>query len=166
MKKTRIEDIKETGFRVPDNYFKDFEDTLLSELKLKETVGKSGFKVPADYFESLDESIYSSISEKKQVKVINLFSWKKAIYTTSIAASLILMFTVLYNKKDSLTLDSIETASIENYILNEDIESTDMSSLLTNEDLADFDNVEINFNSESLENYVFDNVEIDDIISN
>ena len=126
MKKIRIEDIKETGFRVPENYFNDFEDTLLSELKLKETVGKSGFKVPTDYFESLDESVFNAVTEKKQTKVINLFSWKKAVYTTAIAASLILMFTVFYNKKDSLTLDTIETASIENYILNEDIDIKDI----------------------------------------
>lgn len=99
MKKTRIEDIKETGFRVPDNYFKDFEDTLLAELKLKETVGKSGFKVPTGYFESLDESIFNAVTEKKQVKVMTLFSWKKVVYTTAIAASLILMFNVFFNKK-------------------------------------------------------------------
>lgn len=166
MKKIQIKDIKDTGFRVPDNYLKDFEYTLLSKLKLKETVGKSGFKVPADYFESLDESIYSAITEKKQTKAINLFSWKKVVYTTAIAASLILMFTVFYNKKESLTLDNIETASIENYVLNEDIETTDMASLLTNVDLSDFNAMDINFNPESLENYVLENLEIDDIISN
>ena len=166
MKKTRIEDIKETGFRTPENYFEDFESSLLGELKLKEKVNSTGFNVPEGYFESIEESILSTVKEKNQAKVIKLISWKKIALATTIAASLILMFNVIYNKKESITLDSIETASIENYILNEDIETTEMASLFSNIDLSDFSTIDVNFNSESLEDYVYDNLEIEDVISN
>ena len=76
------------------------------------------------------------------------------------------MFNVIYTQKNTLTIDSIETTSLENYVLNEDIETTDMASLLTNSDLTDFNSMNVNINSESLEDYVLENLEIDDLISN
>ena len=166
MKKRRIEHIEKTGFKVPVTYFKDFEDTLLSELNLKDKVSATGFQVPEDYFESLDESIYSRASKNKQGKVIDLVSFKRTAYTVAVAASLVLMFSVFFNKKEPLTLDSIETASIENYILNEDLETTDIASLFSNVDASNLNDMDVNLNSDSLEDYLLENLDVDDLISN
>ncbi|WP_338359442.1 hypothetical protein [Yeosuana marina] len=166
MKTNSLNNMNKTGFKVPKDYFENFEDMLLSELKLKETSKNTGFKVPEDYFKSLDSHITEAVKKDNKPKVIKLFTWKKASYATAIAASLILMFNVFYTQKNTLTLDNIETVSIENYLLNEDFQTTDMASLLTNEDLDDFDSIELNFQEESLEDYVFENSEIEDIISN
>ncbi|GGK19891.1 hypothetical protein GCM10007962_12540 [Yeosuana aromativorans] len=166
MKKRRIEHIEKTGFKVPETYFKDFEDTLLSELNLKDKVSATGFQVPEDYFESLDESIYSRASKNKQGKVIDLVSFKRTAYTVAVAASLVLMFSVFFNKKEPLTLDSIETASIENYILNEDLETTDIASLFSNVDASNLNDMDVNLNSDSLEDYLLENLDVDDLISN
>jgi hypothetical protein len=166
MKKRLIENIKKTGFKIPETYFKDFEDTLLSELNLKEQVADTGFTVPEDYFESLDESIYSRASKNKQGKVIDLFSLKRTAYAVAVAASLVLMFSVFFNKKESVTLDNIETASIENYILNEDLETADIASLLTNVDASNLNDMDVNLNSDSLEDYLLENLDVDDLISN
>lgn len=165
MKKLHIKHIKKTGFKVPENYFEDFEDILLSELKLKETISKSGFAVPQNYFESLEQRINDTIKKDKEVKVIKLFTWRKALFTASIAASLILMFNVLYNKKEIVSMNTIETVSIENYILTEDLESNEIASLFSNDDLSDLNLNNMSFNSETLENYVIDNLEIEDIIT-
>lgn len=166
MKKRRIEHIEKTVFKVPETYFKDFEDTLLSELNLKEQVSASGFQVPEGYFKSLEESVYSRISKNKQSKVINLFSFKRTAYAIAVAASLVLMFSVFLNKKESLTLDNIETASIENYILNEDLETADIASLFSNVDASNLNDMDVNLNSDSLEDYLLENLEVDDLISN
>ncbi len=166
MKKNRLENIKDNGFKVPDNYFNNFEQNLLNEIKLKNKINTSGFKVPEGYFESLTQTIHNAVTEKKQGKVISLFSWKKIAYATGIAASLILMFNIIYNKKEVVTLDSVETASIENYILNTDIESSDIASLLSNEDISEMTFTKSNLSSETLEDYVLDNIDVDYIISN
>jgi cell division protein FtsL len=166
MKKNSLNNISKTGFKVPKNYFKEFENTLLSELKLKEMSTNSGFKVPENYFETLDAKILKAIETEKEVKVINLFSWKKIAYVTSVAASLVIMFNVLFNNNKSLTIDSIETASIENYILTEELESNEMASLFTSTDLSDINFISNNFNPETLENFVLDNLEIEEIITN
>lgn len=166
MKKRHIEHIEKTGFKVPETYFKDFEDTLLCELNLREHVSATGFQVPEDYFESLEKSIYNRVTKNKQSKVINLLSVKRTVYAVAIAASLVLMFSVFFNNKESLTLDNIETASIENYILNEDLETADIASLLTNIDASGFNAVDVNLNSDSLEDYLLENLEVDDFISN
>ncbi|MCF8274351.1 MAG: hypothetical protein K9I95_11020 [Flavobacteriaceae bacterium] len=165
MKKNSLNNISKTGFKVPKNYFEAFEDTLLSELKLKETSANSGFKVPENYFETLDNKFLKAIEAEKEVKVISLFSWKKIVYATSIAASVLIMFSVLYNKNEPLSVDSIETASIENYILTEELGSNEMASLFTNEDLSNINFINNNFNSENLENYILDNLEIEEIIN-
>lgn len=166
MKKHNLNNINKPGFKVPKDYFKNFEDMLLSDLKLKETSSKTGFNLPENYFESLDDKIINTVKKEKETKVIKLFSLRKTAYVSAIAASLILMFNIAYNKNDTLTIDNIETASIENYILNEDIETADIALLFSNHELNSFDSIELNFNSESLENYVIENIEIDDLISN
>lgn len=166
MKKICIENIEKTGFKVPETYFKNLEDNLLSELNLKEQVSATGFQVPEDYFESLEKSIYNRVTKDKQSKVINLFSSKRTLYTVAIAASMLLMFSVFFNKKESLTLDNIKTASIENYILNEELETADIASILTNIDVSEFNTIDVKLNSDTLENYVLENIDVDDLISN
>ncbi len=166
MNKNSLNNITKTGFKVPENYFENFEDTLLSELKLKEASANSSFKVPENYFETVDDKILNAIKNQKKVKVINLYTWKKIAYTIPIAASIVIMFSVLFNKNNSVNINTIETASIENYILTEELEPNEMASLFTNEDLSKINFTNNNLNPETLENYVLDNLEIEEIITN
>lgn len=165
MKKNNLNKIEKPGFKVPENYFENFEDLLLSELNLKEASGDTGFKIPEGYFDSFDNKIINAVAKEKETKVIKLFSYRKVAYVASIAACIIFMFSIAINKEDYVTIDTIETASIENYILNEYMEPTDIASLFSSDELNDFDTIGVDFNSESLENYVIENIEIDDLIS-
>ena len=97
MKKNNLKNINKTGFKVPQDYFENFEDILLSELKLKGASAHSGFKVPKGYFENLDGQIINAIEKDKDHKVIPLFAWKKVAYAAAVAASLVLMFNVVFN---------------------------------------------------------------------
>ena len=165
MKKNSLKNI-ETGFKVPKDYFENFEDGLLSELKLKETAFHSGFKLPADYFESLDNKILDAVKNDHKTKVINLFSIRKIAYAAAVAASLILIYNISFNKNESLNINNIETASIENYILTEGLETSDIASLFSDEDLSEITSVKNTISSESLENYVLENLDIDELITN
>ncbi len=164
MSTNKLHNIKETGFKVPKDYFESFEDNFLNELKLKEITTDSGFKVPDNYFDSLEDKITSAVNQEKEIKVVKLVTWRKAAYAAAIAASLVLMFNIYFNQKTPVTIDTIETASIENYILNEELETTEIASLFNEEDLSDVQLIHDGFSSESIENYIFDNVEIEDII--
>jgi len=164
MNTNKLHNIKNTGFKVPKDYFGSLEDAILTDLKLKEMAPETGYKVPENYFESLEHKITNAIVPEKEVKVIKLFTWRKAAYVSAVAASLILMFNIFFNNTNNVNIENIETASIENYILNEDLESSEIASLFTDEDLSDVQLINDGYSSETLENYIFDNLEIEDII--
>ena len=95
MNTNKLHNIKNTGFKVPKDYFGSLEDAILTDLKLKEMAPETGYKVPENYFESLEHKITNAIVPEKEVKVIKLFTWRKAAYVSAVAASLILMFNIL-----------------------------------------------------------------------
>ena len=166
MKTNKLHTIKNTGFKAPDNYFEKFEDAILTEIKLKGMVPKSGYTLPENYFNALEEKILNAVKPQKETKVIKLLTWRKAVYTSAVAASLVVMTHIFFSKPETITIDTIETATIENYILNEDLGPTEFASLFTKEDLLDVQLINDGFSSENLEKYVFDNLEIEDIITN
>ena len=165
MKKRHLENIKETGFKVPQNYFEEFEDSLITELKLKETCADSGFKVPTDYFKTVENDILKTVKETKKPKVIKLRTWQKLSYATAVAASLIIMFSILFNNS-TVDINKIETASIETYILNEEFDTNEMATLFKDVDLSAISLSNNNINSETLENYLLDNLEIEELLLN
>jgi len=165
MKKRHLENIKETGFKVPSNYFEEFEDSLITEFKMKETCADSGFKIPTDYFNTVENDILNSVKETKKPKVIKLITWQKLSYATAVAASLIIMFNVFFNN-GSVDINKIETASIENYILNEEFDTDDMTSLFKDVDLSAVSLTNNDITSETLENYLLDNFEIEELLLN
>lgn len=165
MKTNKLHTIKNTGFKVPEDYFEKFEDAILIEVKLMEMAPKSGYKLPDNYFDLLEDKIINAVKPQEKTKVIKLFTWRKAVYATAVAASLLLMINIFFNKHENITINTLETANIENYILNEDLETIEFASLFTKEDLADFKLINDGYSSETLENYVFDNLEIEDIIT-
>jgi len=165
MKKRHLENIKETGFKIPQNYFEEFEDALITELKLKETCADSGFKVPTNYFNTVEHNILNAVKETTTPKVIKLITWQKLSYVTAVAASLIIMFNIIFNNR-TLDINKIETASIENYILNEEFDTNDMATLFKDVDISVISLSNNNINSETLENYLLDNLEIEELLLN
>jgi len=165
MKKNKLNTITGSGFKTPKDYFKSLEDNLLQEIKVKEASNKTEFKVPKDYFETLDDKILNTINEKRETKVINLFSWKKTAYIATIAASLIILLNITFSNKNKLTIDNIETASIENYLLSEELETIDIASLFTDEEFSQITFTETIIPSENLDNYIIENIAIEDLIT-
>lgn len=164
MKQKKLDTINTSGFKVPKDYFSQVEEQILSEVHLKNKVDVSGFDVPDSYFETLEDKIVKQLKDEQDVKVIPLLSWKKVIYTTTIAASLVLMFNVFYNTSEALTFDSLDMASIENYVEQEDYTSYELSSLLTEEELHTNNFIDTEISEESLEDYLLDQSDIEDLI--
>ena len=167
MKNNNLHNIKSSGFKTPDNYFESFDNTLFGNLKNADnlnTIKHSGFKVPNDYFKTIDDKILNGIEHKKETKVITLLSWRKIAYTTAVAASLMLMFNLFFNTPEKLTFESLETASIENYLAIEGLTSYELATLLTDEELNSEVFINTDISEEVLKDYLLNNANIEDLL--
>lgn len=168
MKNENLHNIKSTGYKIPDNYFESLEDAVFSKLaeeNIYSRVHASGFKVPESYFELLDAKIINAVVEKDTTKIISLFSWKKVAYISGIAASLILAFNLFFTNPNQLTFDDLETASIENYLMNEDLSAYDIAPYLGANEMSSEDFVENTLNESDLEDYLLQNSDVEHLIT-
>ena len=168
MKKSHLHNIKDTGFKTPDAYFDTFEERLFKKIdvqkKMMSTID-SGYKVPDNYFESFDDKIQRRLKNDATPKVRTLIPWRNVAYVSGIAASLVLMLSLFMKSDDSLSINQIETAAIEDYLNKENLNIYDIASLLNEDDLV-LDNFLTNtFTEESLENYLLNNTSIEDLIN-
>ncbi len=162
MNKKDLHSIKESGFKVPNDYFEDLEGTILSQAKLS-GIEKSGHKIPEGYLDTLEETILSQVSKKETPKVIPLFTKRNIVYISSIAAAVLLLLNLSIFEKDNV--NSLDLETVENYIIDEDISTYDIASLLTDEDLEESNYIETTFKEENVEDFIIDNLNIEDIES-
>lgn len=164
MKQKKLDTIKTSGFKTPKDYFSKVEEQILSEVSMIDKVEQSGFEVPESYFDSVEKSILNQVTPENDTKVVSLFTWKKVMYTSAIAASLILMFNVFYSPSENINFEDIEMASIENYIEAEDYTSYELAALLTEDELNKDNFIDNNISEDLLEDYLLDQVDIEDLI--
>ncbi|GAA3576971.1 hypothetical protein [Snuella lapsa] len=164
MKKHELHNIKSPGFNLPEGYFDAFEEHLLNEIKLKQTVKRHGFKVPEGYLDAIEDHIMDKISStNNNPKIIQLFNRKSLLYAASAAACLALLLnSPLLNTK--ITWDSLDIETVENYIVNENLETYEIASLFSEEDLESVDIVNYTFNEETLETYLLNHLNIENLI--
>ena len=127
-------------------------------------INSAGFKTPHDYFESFDEKIISKLNAKnlgeKESKVIQLFSIRNLIYVSSIAAAILLLFNLsIFEIKP--TFDTLETETVENYIIDENISSYEIAALLSDEHIDEAFIIDYFVNDDNIEEYLFDNADIE-----
>lgn len=163
MKEKKLHNINKTGFKTPKDYFNNLEEAILSDIKLKASINNSGFKTPKGYFNTLDNFILEQVSEKETSKVISLFGKRNLIYFSSAAAAVLLLFNLsIFNKKSSW--NSLDNDTVENYIIQEDISSYEIAALFSEEDLKEENFVTHSFNTKNVEDYLLNNLDIEDII--
>ncbi len=168
MRKSHLHNIKESGMKTPDGYFDAFDERLFKKLDVQKemaSISIPGYKVPDNYFEEFNDKIQTRLKNDDSLKVINLMSWRNAAYISGIAAALVLMLTVYINSNNILSINQIETASIEDYLNNENLNIYDIASLLNEDDLLLDDFVSSSITEESLENYLLNNTSIEDLIN-
>ncbi|MFI1743741.1 hypothetical protein [Thalassobellus sediminis] len=163
MKKNNIHNINETGFKVPKDYFDTLEDAILSNIKLKELSSDSGFKTPKDYFKTLEDRIIEKTSTKETPKVISLFNRRNLVYLSGVAAAVLLLFN-LSTFNNTTTWASLDTETVEEYMISGDLlDSYEIASLLTTEELSDANFIETNFNENNIESYLIDHLDLEDL---
>lgn len=112
------------------------------------------FKIPEHYFEQFEAKMMEKIPVQKEVKVVSLF-YKKQVWISSIAALLLLTIAipVYFNMAKESSLDAI---TIENYLSQQNVGTTELTQHLTDEDISSLENnLSLNtINSDALEDYL------------
>lgn len=168
MKKSPLHQITSTGHKAPDAYFETFDERLFAKMNVQDKMASlkdSGYKVPNDYFENFDIALQLRLEKGHEAKVIRLLSWRNVTYLSGIAAAVAIIFTVFVQPENSLTINQVETASIEAYLNNENLNTYDIASLLNADDLVLEDFVSTTLSEEALENYLLNNTSIEDLIA-
>lgn len=166
MKNKKLNTVKSTGFKVPKMYFDAFENNLLSKIDKEENilnVNSTGFKTPKGYFDSLEERIIQNTSNKKETKVISLINKKTVVFISSIAAAVLLLFN-LSIFENNITFGDIETETVQNYIIDENISSYEIASLFNDEELNEDTLINHNFEEENIEEYLLNNADIESLL--
>lgn len=156
--------------KVPEGYFDGLEDKIMKAISEESVLDQqidSGLKVPDGYLNTIENSILDKINTKVEApKVIPLFTKQNILYATSIAAALVLMFS-FYFKNEDTTFENIDVELVENYILDQNIDSYELASLLKDEDLQTVNFLDSDvYNDDSLEEYLIDNADIEELINN
>ncbi|MGB1210713.1 MAG: hypothetical protein ACPG41_04770 [Lacinutrix venerupis] len=157
MKNENLNNVKKTGFKVPQNYFEEFENSILTEAKLKNLVSDSGFKAPEGYLDNF------SVPIEKETKVISIFSKKNMLLVSSIAAAIVLFFSLNVFDNSPLSFDDLDTTTVDNYILNE-TEIGDLTSLFQDNELSENQFIDYSLSDEALDNYI-ENIDFNDLYS-
>ena len=118
----------------------------------------SGFITPENYFEQFEAKIMHQISAQesavKEVKVVSLF-YRKQVWMTSIAA-LFLLSIALPVYFNSINESSLHADTIEYYLAQQSVGTTELTKHLTNDDILELETSlgVSSSESEEIENYL------------
>lgn len=157
---------KNTGFKVPEEYFEGLANRLVKNLYDNDFPKSPGFTVPDGYFDLKEQEVLSEIKSfpKNKSKTISLFPQKFYYYVAGIAACAILLVSLLTNQKNEVeNLANIPFTEVENYVDKGNLNITifEMTHILEEENISQVSN-ENNIEDENLENYLIQN--LDDLI--
>lgn len=171
--KLNLNNIKKTGFKTPNNYFDAVEDNLMNAIKQENNGNLSketGFKTPDNYFNTIEDVIINKIETKTTPKLISLFSKRNLLYASSIAAA-VLLFLNLFVFEKELTFESLDRETVENYIIEIGIDYYELTALFSENEyyelatlLSENNFLEHTITDESLENYLLDNLDLEELI--
>jgi hypothetical protein len=124
MKENGLPYKNKSGFKVPENYFGDFEARMLDKVRSLEgetTLPENAnpFKTPDSYFDNFETRLFEKLEkDKKDPKVISLLKNKYLSYVATIAAVLAIIFaTHQYTRTQSFDFEDLEITEVENYLL-------------------------------------------------
>lgn len=165
MKKDTLHNIKTTGFKTPEHYFEAFEERLFEgfeDIHPISGIETSGYIVPQNYFETVDSKITRKLKAEDQPEI--RLTPRTTFYTIAgIAASFILLFSLVINNSKSISIDALETSFLERYILQESSTYDDLASLFETADISETDFIDITISDETLDHYL-ENSDTEDLI--
>lgn len=166
---------KDAGFKVPENYFEDFETRMMAQLPAGEensilSEKSSPFKVPDGYFQQLESQLNEKLGiEDKETRVIPLFKRKKLwSYVAGVAAVLAVIFgSVVFNRSQTFDYNDLDILAVENYLLESfDYSSPEETHLLKEGDFSFATSPNASVDREALLEYLNENMEDPSLLLN
>ena len=167
MKKNSSKYQSKSGFKVPENYFEEFEINMMhilgEEKDFLRSKKEKGFTTPANYFDLVEKEILSkTVEQESPSKVISIFRKEYVFKIAAIAAVFIGILSIWFSKPEpEITIDNVEIAEIENYIDKEIIELNfaEISTLISQDGIV-LDNLNTSkVNDDAVLEYLMDNVD-------
>ncbi|MEO9503529.1 MAG: hypothetical protein ABJN73_01660 [Nonlabens ulvanivorans] len=158
---------KDLGFQVPQDFFKNFEEDIMTQWNLEDKLGKeTGFEVPDGYFETLEEQLLPVVDDKvRQLP-------KKSNVTTflypvlAIAAMLVIVLT-LNSGNESVDIASVDTSVLEDYLIEESFlyDDATVDILFADNDILDNISLTESVDTDVLYDYLEDEMDLNEIIT-
>ena len=159
MKENRLPYSQQSGFKVPEDYFGNFGDRMMTRVFSEDNkLNNKPFKVPEGYFEQLEDRVVQNLElTPKKAKVIPLFNRRLWSYVASVAAVLVvLLSSVIFNRAQDPSFEELEISAVESYIL-EYIKHDDPAVIPENYEFTASANP--NIDKEALLEYLNENIE-------
>ncbi len=161
-----LDNIENTGFNIPEDYFKSLEDQIMNTINSKgalESIESTGFEMPESYLNSVEAAVFSKLSKNDNSKVISIFNRRNLLYLSGVAAAVLLFFSLIFNN-NTITIENINIELVETYIINEDLDSYDIAALLDDDELENALYLQNIIMDETLEDYLLENTTIEDLL--
>lgn len=173
MKKNNLPYRQNSGFRVPEDFFAQFEEEMLDMVKKSdpennselEKIKATGFATPPDFFKDFEKE-FTEKHLKKSGRVIPLFNRKAFYYAAGIAAIFIAVFgSILLQPAQETTWDNVELSVLEDYIdegYDEgfiELSTVELSSFIFEDGYVVDDSDFSQLNSDAALEYLDDNLE-------
>lgn len=127
---------------------------------------ETGFKVPEGYFEQFESKMLNQLVVENQPKVISLWK-NKRVWMTSIAAVLLVSIALpVYFSMNNTTASIVEDDTIETYLAMQPVMTNyEIATELTNEDFASLEE-SLALNDDAVELYLEENYQNVDLYLN
>lgn len=109
---------KKIDFKVPEGYFDSLTSRIMDKVATENTAfqGKDGFLVPEGYMDTFSEKVLQRL-EQGETKILPIRTYKKYYYAVaSIAAILILLGGLMWNRENPFTYSDLAKSDIEEYL--------------------------------------------------
>ena len=127
---------------------------------------ETGFKVPEGYFEQFESKMLNQLVVENEPKVISLWQ-NKRVWMTSIAAVLLVSIALpIYFSMSNTTTSVVEDETIETYLaMQPTMSNYEIATELTNEDFASLEE-SLALNDDAVELYLEENYQNIDLYLN
>ncbi|WP_405352390.1 hypothetical protein [Nonlabens sp. Asnod3-H03] len=158
---------KDLGFQVPQDFFKNFEEDMMTQWNLEDKLGKeTGFEVPDGYFETLEERLLPVVDDKvRQLpKKSNVTTF---LYPVLAIAAMLAIVLTLNSGNESVDIASVDTSVLEDYLIEESFlyDDATVDILFADNDILDNINLTESVDTDVLYDYLEDEMDLNEIIT-
>tara|TARA_R110002012_G_scaffold283666_2_gene474159 strand:- start:3507 stop:4010 length:504 start_codon:yes stop_codon:yes gene_type:complete len=158
---------KDLGFQVPQDFFKNFEENMMTQWNLEDKLGKeTGFEVPDGYFESLEEQLLPVVDDKVR-KLPNRSNITTFLYPVLAIAAMLAIVLTLNSGNESVDIASVDTSVLEDYLIEESFlyDDATVDILFADNDILDNINLTESVDTDVLYDYLEEEMELNEIIT-